>query len=61
MNLTTCEGNQLIEATRLWFGRNGGEIQRTIKTVRVIHDQDDHINFKPKDFENHTPIEFDKK
>lgn len=52
MKLTTCEGDQLIEATRLWFAKSGGVIKIKIKKVKLVHDQDESVYFIPKDFEN---------
>jgi len=61
LKLTECEANQFIEFMNIWFHKNGGNVQRNIKLVKITHDQDESLFFKPKDFENHTPKEFEDK
>lgn len=45
----------MFEAIELWFARNGGIAVRQAKEVKIIHDQDEALFMKPKDFESHKP------
>lgn len=56
MKLTKCEGDQLIEATKLWFARSGGEVKVTIKEVALQHGHEHHDDVMPPGFSRiHLP------
>ena len=50
MRLTKCESNQLIEATRMWFNKNGGNVDVKIKKVEVSHQHDNVTFIRPLNF-----------
>lgn len=51
LQLTECESKQLVEATRLWFARNGGPVKLKIKSTRISHDHSEIVKIKPDTFE----------
>ena len=55
MKLTECEGEQLIEATRLWFARNGGVVDVTIKKVAEQHNHEHNDDVMPPGWSKHMP------
>ena len=55
MDLTKCEGDQLIEATRLWFARTGGVIDLKIKSVTTTHAHETSVDIMPPGFSKHEP------
>ena len=50
MKLTTCEGDQLIEATRLWFAKNGGVVDVKIKKIAQQHEHEHNDDVMPSGF-----------
>ena len=53
MKLTTCENNQLVEVTRLWFAKNGGPIELILKSTPVQHSHSDSNDVMPPGFSKH--------
>ena len=51
MELTTCESNQLVEATKLWFARSGGIVSIKIKQIKLHHNHDETSSIKPSEFD----------
>ena len=51
MKLEKHEGNQLSEATKIWFAKNGGAVDIKIKQVKTEHKQEKILK-KPKGFDN---------
>ncbi len=57
MNLTKCELNQLTEATRLWFARNGGAIDQKIKSINLKTEDGEPDFIMPPKWNKHKPCE----
>ena len=60
IHLTECENNQLVEATRFWFAKNGGVVDRKIKVVK-LNQEDETLDFiMPPKWNKHEPCKASK-
>lgn len=55
MKSTKCESKQMIEAIRIWFHNNGGDVQTKIKHTKINNAESEIVNIKPIGFENYKP------
>jgi len=55
LRLTECELKQLTEATRLWFARSGGIIDKKIKVVKLNQEDEAPDFIMPPKWNKHEP------
>ena len=60
IHLTECELKQLTEATRLWFAKNGGVVDKKIKVVKLNQEDEAPDFIMPPKWNKHIPCEDSK-
>ncbi len=61
LHLTKCENDQLVEATRLWFAKNGGVVDCKIKVIKLEQEDEEPDFIMPPKWNKHKPCEDSKK
>lgn len=57
LRLTKCENDQLVEATRLWFAKNGGVVDQKIRTIELEQEDEAPDFIMPPRWNKHEPCE----